>query len=91
MAGAYTLARNGHVRGDISYRGWSVRRQALVDLVLYVAFFLPGIIAIAAALMLLQGITEMIRAVQAPSTGAWAARLSDVEETETRLARESQL
>ena len=50
-------------------------------------FFIP----IAAALMLLQGFTEMIRAVQALRTGVWPDRLSDVEETETRLARESQM
>ncbi|MEP9347737.1 TRAP transporter small permease subunit [Xanthobacter sp. KR7-225] len=46
MAGAYTLARNGHVRGDFLYRAWSVKRQALVDLVLYFLFFFPGIIAL---------------------------------------------
>lgn len=46
MAGAYTLARNGHVRGDFLYRNWPVKRQAMVDLVLYFLFFFPGIIAL---------------------------------------------
>lgn len=46
MAGAYTLARNGHVRGDFLYRQWPVRRQAAFDLVLYFVFFLPGMIAL---------------------------------------------
>ncbi|MFG1361099.1 TRAP transporter small permease subunit [Xanthobacter pseudotagetidis] len=46
MAGAYTLARNGHVRGDFLYRNWPVKRQALVDLILYFVFFFPGIIAL---------------------------------------------
>jgi TRAP-type mannitol/chloroaromatic compound transport system permease small subunit len=46
MAGAYTLARNGHVRGDFLYRNWPVKRQAQVDLVLYFLFFFPGIIAL---------------------------------------------
>lgn len=46
MAGAYTLARNGHVRGDFLYRQWSERRQATVDLVLYFLFFFPGILAL---------------------------------------------
>ena len=46
MAGAYTLARNAHVRGDMFYRNWPVRTQAIVDLVLYFAFFFPGIIAL---------------------------------------------
>ena len=32
MAGAYALARNGHVRGDFLYRAWSPRRQAGMDL-----------------------------------------------------------
>ncbi len=45
MAGAYTLARNGHVRGDFIYRTLSPRRQAMFDLVLYVLFFFPGMIA----------------------------------------------
>jgi TRAP-type mannitol/chloroaromatic compound transport system permease small subunit len=46
MAGAYTLARNGHVRGDFMYRLWRPRRQAAVDLVLYLIFFFPGILAL---------------------------------------------
>ncbi|MBR0656268.1 TRAP transporter small permease subunit [Plastoroseomonas arctica] len=45
MAGAYGLARNGHVRGDFIYRKWPVRWQAGVELVLYFVFFFPGIIA----------------------------------------------
>jgi TRAP-type mannitol/chloroaromatic compound transport system permease small subunit len=45
MAGAYTLSRNGHVRGDFLYRSWSARRQALMDIVLYVLFFFPGMLA----------------------------------------------
>ncbi len=127
MAGAYTLSRNGHVRGDIFYRNWSVRRQAAVDLVLYLLFFFPGIIAlmwagttfaefsravnersfsspqgpiiwpfkyvipIAAFFMFLQGVVEVVRILIALRTGEWPERLSDVEETETRLARESQM
>jgi TRAP-type mannitol/chloroaromatic compound transport system permease small subunit len=46
MAGAYTLSRNGHVRGDFIYRLWPARRQAAVELVLYVLFFFPGILAL---------------------------------------------
>ena len=46
MAGAYTLSRNGHVRGDFIYRLWKPRTQAIVELVLYVLFFFPGIIAL---------------------------------------------
>jgi TRAP-type mannitol/chloroaromatic compound transport system permease small subunit len=46
MAGAYTLSRNGHVRADLLYRELSPRTQAWMDLVLYFAFFLPGIAAL---------------------------------------------
>jgi TRAP-type mannitol/chloroaromatic compound transport system permease small subunit len=127
MAGAYTLSRNAHVRGDIFYRAWPVRRQAAVDITLYLLFFFPGIIAlvisgldfanfargvnerssispggpvvwpfkyvipIAGAFMVLQGVVEVVRAAIAFKTGVWPERLSDVEETETRLAQESQL
>lgn len=49
MAGAYTLSRNAHVRGDFLYRLWSPRRQAWLDLVLYVLFFFPGILALVIA------------------------------------------
>jgi TRAP-type mannitol/chloroaromatic compound transport system permease small subunit len=46
MAGAYTLSRGGHVRGDFLYRMWQPRTQAKVDLVLYLIFFFPGILAL---------------------------------------------
>jgi hypothetical protein len=46
LAGAYTLAKNGHVRGDVLYGFFLPRTQAWVDLVLYVLFFLPGIVAL---------------------------------------------
>jgi TRAP-type mannitol/chloroaromatic compound transport system permease small subunit len=127
FAGAYTLSRNAHVRGDMFYRNWSVRTQATVDLICYILFFLPGIAALvfsgfffaeqsrllnersfsspggpiiwpykfviplAGFFMLLQGSVEIVRVVQALRSGEWPPRLSDVEETETRLAQESQL
>ena len=47
MAGAYTLAKNGHVRGDVIYGFFSPRAQAAVDLALYIVFFIPGVIALA--------------------------------------------
>ncbi len=46
MAGAYTLSRGGHVRADMFYRLWRPRTQAVVELVLYVIFFFPGIVAL---------------------------------------------
>lgn len=46
MGGAYTLSRGGHVRGDFLYRLWRPRVQAGVDLVLYLIFFFPGVLAL---------------------------------------------
>ena len=46
MAGAYTLGRNAHVRGDVVYRLLSPRTQAAIDLVLFIIFFFPGILAL---------------------------------------------
>ena len=127
IGGAYALSRAQHVRGDIFYRTWPIRRQAAVDLFLYIFAFFPGIIAmvsvgaqwaaaswaihersftsgaappiyplktvipIAAALMAIQGIAEVIRCIQALRTGAWPQRLMDVEETETILAQQSEV
>jgi TRAP-type mannitol/chloroaromatic compound transport system permease small subunit len=41
---AYTLMRVGHVRTDMLYQNWSVRRQNWVDLIGYVFFFFPAMI-----------------------------------------------
>jgi len=46
MCGAYTLAQDAHVRGDFLYSSMKPRTQASLDLVLYIAFFLPGIAAL---------------------------------------------
>jgi TRAP-type mannitol/chloroaromatic compound transport system permease small subunit len=46
MAGAYTLAHQGHVRGDVLYGALSPRTQAGIDLVLFVFFYLPGVLAL---------------------------------------------
>lgn len=46
MGGAYTLSRDGHVRGDFVYRLWKPRTQAIVELILYVIFFFPGVTAL---------------------------------------------
>lgn len=47
MAGAYTLSKNGHVRGDVLYGFFPPRLQAWLDLVLYILFFIPGVVALA--------------------------------------------
>ena len=46
MAGAYTLAKNGHVRGDVVYGFFTPRVQATLDLTLYIVFFIPGVVAL---------------------------------------------
>lgn len=46
MAGAYTLGKDGHVRGDVLYGFFPPRVQALLDLILYILFFFPGVIAL---------------------------------------------
>jgi TRAP-type mannitol/chloroaromatic compound transport system permease small subunit len=47
MSGAYTLAQEAHVRGDVIYRLFTNRVQASIDFVLYFIFFFPGVIALA--------------------------------------------
>lgn len=46
MSGAYTLSKNGHVRGDVLYGFFEPRTQATLDLTLYVLFFIPGVVAL---------------------------------------------
>src|SRR4029079_4788189 len=49
MSGAYTLSKNGSVRGRVLYGFCPPRVQAGFDLVLYIFFFIPGVIALAYA------------------------------------------
>jgi TRAP-type mannitol/chloroaromatic compound transport system permease small subunit len=121
MAGPYTLSRNGHVRGDFLYRLMPVWIQGAVDLVLFLLFFFPAVIAliwygwpyflqswsfketsvfspasvpvyqikalipIAGVVLLLQGISEVVRCWRCMRTGQWPPRLQDVEETESAI------
>jgi TRAP-type mannitol/chloroaromatic compound transport system permease small subunit len=39
---AYTLMRIGHVRTDMLYQNWSVRRQGFIDAIGYLFFFFPA-------------------------------------------------
>jgi TRAP-type mannitol/chloroaromatic compound transport system permease small subunit len=124
LAGAYTLAKSGHVRGDILYGFLPPRAQAGIDLVLYLAFFFPGVIAlawagidffetsllqnehssiaadgppiypfkamipVAGALLLLQGVAEVIRCVVCLSRGHWPRREEDVEEVDVEKLKQ---
>ena len=49
MGGAYALCTEAHIRGDVIYRLLSVKKQAIVDLILYIIFFMPGVCALAFA------------------------------------------
>jgi TRAP-type mannitol/chloroaromatic compound transport system permease small subunit len=118
MAGAYTLAKAGHVRGDVLYGFFTPRVQASIDLTLYILFFIPGVIAltyagyyyagdswrilehssitadgpplyqfksvipVAGAILLVQGIVEIIRCVICLQQGDWPSREEDVEEVD---------
>ena len=52
---------------------------------------LKTVIPLAALLMGIQGVAETVRSYIAFRTGVWPPRLSDVEETETILARQSEV
>ena len=123
MAGAYTLSKNGHVRGDVLYGFFRPRTQAIFDLALYILFFLPGIVALtwagwtyfteslaireqtfnadplpvypfkfviplAGAVLLLQGIVEIVRCVVCLREGEWPSREADVEEVDVDKLKE---
>lgn len=46
MSGAYALAHNAHVRADVLSRYFAPRFQAGLEMVLYLLFFYPGILAL---------------------------------------------
>lgn len=51
-------------------------------------YFFKTLIPISGTLVLLQGIAEAVRCIVCLRTGAWPARLHDVQETETMLLHE---
>jgi len=46
MSGAYALSQDAHVRGDVFYRLLSKRKQASIDLILYIIFLTPAAAAL---------------------------------------------
>ncbi len=124
MAGAYTLSKNGHVRGDVLYGFFMPRTQATIDLILYIVFFIPGVFALtyagyyyaadswsinehsnitaegppvypfkaviplAGAILLAQGVVEIIRCVICIRVGLWPSREVDVEEVDVEKLKE---
>ena len=70
---------------------WAIRELSSQSPIQTPIYPFKTVIPVAAAFLLIQGIAETIRSVIALRTGVWPPRLSDVEETETRLAREEQM
>jgi TRAP-type mannitol/chloroaromatic compound transport system permease small subunit len=70
---------------------WSIHERAFTSAAAPPIYPLKTVIPIAALLMAIQGVAETIRCVQALRTGVWPPRLSDVEETETILAKQSEV
>ena len=70
---------------------WAIQERSFTSAAAPPLYPLKTVIPIAGALMLVQGVAETIRSFQALRTGVWPPRLSDVEETETILARQSEL
>ncbi|MBK6650043.1 MAG: TRAP transporter small permease subunit [Betaproteobacteria bacterium] len=123
-AGAYTLAKNGHVRGDVLYGFFPPRLQAGLDLALYILFFIPGVVAlawagynfaaeswainehsnvtangppvypfktiipVAGAILLAQGLVEIVRCIVCLQKGEWPSRGNDVEEVDVAKLKE---
>lgn len=123
-AGAYTLSKNGHVRGDVLYGFFPPRLQAGLDLALYILFFIPGVFAlawagyffaadswainehsnitangppvypfktiipIAGAILLAQGLVEIVRCIVCLKLGAWPTRGEDIEEVDVAKLKE---
>ncbi len=45
MLGAgYALSKGVHIRADFIYRNWPARMQGIIDAVLYVVFYFPGLL-----------------------------------------------
>lgn len=124
MAGAYTLSKNGHVRGDVLYGFFPPRLQAGLDLTLYILFFIPGVVALAwagygfaaeswainehsnvtangppvypfktiiplaGAILLAQGLVEIVRCIVCLQLGKWPSRGQDVEEVDVEKLKE---
>jgi TRAP-type mannitol/chloroaromatic compound transport system permease small subunit len=42
LGAAYTLYRGGHIRTDIFYQSWSARTRGIIDALLYLLCFFPG-------------------------------------------------
>lgn len=108
MLGAgYTLLKKEHIRMDMLYERFTIRRKGIIDATMYLFFFFPGMIfyflagldealeswailessdfspwrppiypfktvmPVAAALLILQGVSEFIKSLHAAMKGRW--------------------
>jgi TRAP-type mannitol/chloroaromatic compound transport system permease small subunit len=96
LAGAYTLAKNGHVRGIVAltWAGWTFAQESIAirestfsatPLPLYPFKFM---VPVAGFMLLLQGIVEIVRCVQCIREGQWPSREEDVEEVDVEKLKE---
>ena len=105
LGGAYALQRQQHIRTDMFYGKWSTRTKGIVDSILYITLFLPGmsfflwassrfayrsvmlgerlttsswmpiiwplkvVLPLSVLLLLLQGVSELIKSLYAARTG----------------------
>ena len=70
---------------------WSIQERSFTTGAAPPLYPLKTVIPLAALLIGIQGVAETVRSYIAFRTGVWPPRLSDVEETETILARQSEL
>lgn len=74
-----------------AYASWQIRELSFTTAAAPPIYPLKTVIPIAGVLMAIQGVAETIRSAIALRTGVWPRRLSDVEETETVLAKQAEL
>ena len=72
-------------------QSWAIHERSFTSAAAPPIYPLKTVIPIAATLMAIQGVAETARAFIAMRTGEWPPRLSDVEETETILAKQSEV
>ncbi len=70
---------------------WAIQERSFTSAAAPPIYPLKTVIPVAATLMAIQGIAEVLRSFQALRTGVWPPRLADVEETETILAKQSEV
>jgi len=107
LGAAFTLLKKAHIRTDLFYNNWTPRTQGLIDTVMYVLLYFPGIlfflvagwdyaahswvtgehtslspwrpiiypfkavIPVTAFLLLVQGVSELLKSVYAWKRGVW--------------------